>query len=277
MWLLALPLEHATRSCRAAREPRVRVFPFIKIDTVREHHKILVCQVNVLYPRTVRKMMNELVVSPTAGRCPTCQVPFDKGKRRRITEDCGHERCYYCMLNSDGPGCPICAAEATKPPSNQSRPRMKTNGHFTTFMQTRNPHTRGSPVSGMASPKISHISWKDRQMTRPSTVSVDTHNALSAMAPTAPSSLSTPSKCTKPPRRLMMEKKATITEQDFIKNKAKLLEVASKSTGAGKKNASQGVYPKLEEALVIWLSAMIAKKIFVSGNILKQKAEVFAL
>ncbi|KAL3231282.1 hypothetical protein MRX96_023332 [Rhipicephalus microplus] len=130
-------------------------------------------------PRTVRKMMNELVVSPPAGRCPTCQVPFDKGKRRRITEDCGHERCYYCMLNSDGPGCPICAAEATKPPSNQSRPRMKTNGHFTTFMQTRNPHTRGSPVSGMASPKISHISWKDRQMTRPSTVSVDTHNALS--------------------------------------------------------------------------------------------------
>lgn len=34
-------------------------------------------------------------------------------------------------------------------------------------------------MSGMASPKISHISWKDRQMTRPSTVSVDTHNALS--------------------------------------------------------------------------------------------------
>lgn len=130
-------------------------------------------------PRTVRKMMDELVVSPTAGRCPTCHVPFDKGKRRRITEDCGHERCYYCMLNADGPGCPICAAEAAKAPSNQSRPRMKTNGHFTTFMQTRNPHTRGPPASGMASPKISHISWKDRKMTRPSTVSVDNHNALS--------------------------------------------------------------------------------------------------
>ncbi|KAL1426586.1 hypothetical protein MTO96_018174 [Rhipicephalus appendiculatus] len=130
-------------------------------------------------PRTVRKMMDELVVSPTAGRCPTCHVPFDKGKRRRITEDCGHERCYYCMLNADGPGCPICAAEAAKAPSNQSRPRMKTNGHFTTFMQTRNPHTRGPPASGMASPKISHISWKDRKMARPSTVSVDNHNALS--------------------------------------------------------------------------------------------------
>ncbi|KAH8032493.1 hypothetical protein HPB51_025946 [Rhipicephalus microplus] len=62
------------------------------------------------------------------------------------------------------------------------------------------------------------------------------------------------------------------------KNKAKILEVAAKSLGAGKKNARQGVYPKLEEALVVWLSAMIAKEIPVSGDILKQKAEeVFAL
>ncbi|XP_037521813.1 tigger transposable element-derived protein 4 [Rhipicephalus sanguineus] len=67
------------------------------------------------------------------------------------------------------------------------------------------------------------------------------------------------------------------TVSDFIKNKAKILEVAAKSTGAGKKNASHGVYPQLEEALLVWLSAMIAKKIPVSGDILKQKAEVFAL
>ncbi|KAH7975346.1 hypothetical protein HPB52_000607 [Rhipicephalus sanguineus] len=95
------------------------------------------------------------------------------------------------------------------------------------------------------------------------------------MAPTAPSSSSAPSKRTKPPRRLTMEKKAAIIEQvqsgrsqrevgrefgiskqtvwDFIKNKAKILEVAAKSTGAGKKNASQGVYPQLEEALLVWL------------------------
>ncbi|KAH7956072.1 hypothetical protein HPB52_005989 [Rhipicephalus sanguineus] len=119
------------------------------------------------------------------------------------------------------------------------------------------------------------------------------------MAPTAPSSSSAPSKRTKPPLSLTMEKKAAIIKQvqsgrsqtevgrefgiskqtvsDFIKNKAKISEVAAKSTGAGKKNASQGVYPQLEEALLVWLSAMIAKKILVSGDILKQKAEVFAL
>lgn len=133
-------------------------------------------------PRTIRKMMDEMVVSPTGARCPTCQVPFDKGKRRRITEDCGHERCYYCMLKADAPGCSICAAEAAsaKAPTNVGRPRVKTNGHFTTFMQTRNPPNRGAPPSsGTASPKISHISWKDRKTTRPSTVGVDNHNALS--------------------------------------------------------------------------------------------------
>ncbi|XP_077561766.1 zinc-RING finger and ankyrin repeat domain-containing protein rolling pebbles isoform X5 [Haemaphysalis longicornis] len=130
-------------------------------------------------------MMDEVAVSPAAGGrcCPTCHVPFDKGKRRRITDDCGHERCYHCMLTADGPGCPICAAQAAKAPlSNPSRPRMKTNGHFTAFMQTRNPHTRGPSASGVASPKTSHLPWRDRKATRPSTVSVDNHNALSDLA-----------------------------------------------------------------------------------------------
>ncbi|KAH7952556.1 hypothetical protein HPB52_024010 [Rhipicephalus sanguineus] len=96
---------------------------------------------------------------------------------------------------------------------------------------------------------------------------------FTAMALTAPSSSSAPSKRTKPPRRLMMEKKAAIIKQvqsarsqtevgrefgiskqtvlDFIKNKAKILEVAAKSTGAKKKNASHGVYLQLEEALLV--------------------------
>ncbi|XP_064471803.1 protein TANC2-like isoform X2 [Ornithodoros turicata] len=127
-------------------------------------------------PRTVRKMMDELVVGPPATRCPTCQVPFDKGKRRRIIEECGHERCYYCMLNSDGAGCSLCAAEAAKMSNNSARTRLKTNGHFTTFMQTRSPQCIGSPViPGVASPRASHVSWKERKTVRPSTVSVDSH------------------------------------------------------------------------------------------------------
>lgn len=76
------------------------------------------------------------------------------------------------------------------------------------------------------------------------------------------------SKCVKLYRRLIMEKKAAIIKQvesgrsqadlgkefeiskqtasDFMKNKSKILKGTKKSTGAKKKkNASQGVYPKL--------------------------------
>ncbi|KAH6921202.1 hypothetical protein HPB50_027809 [Hyalomma asiaticum] len=56
----------------------------------------------------------------------------------------------------------------------------------------------------------------------------------------------------------------------------KFLEVAAKSTKSGK-NASWDVYPKLEEALLVWLNAMISKKIPMSGDILKEKVEVFVL
>ncbi|KAH7932310.1 hypothetical protein HPB51_029363 [Rhipicephalus microplus] len=61
-----------------------------------------------------------------------------------------------------------------------------------------------------------------------------------------------------------------------MKNEEKVLELPAESTGAAKKNASQGVYLKLEKALLVWLNAMITK-ILGSGDILKQKAEVFAL
>ncbi|KAH8020424.1 hypothetical protein HPB51_001722 [Rhipicephalus microplus] len=44
-----------------------------------------------------------------------------------------------------------------------------------------------------------------------------------------------------------------------------------------KEECEPGCYRKLEEALVVWLNAMIAKKNSVSGDILKHKAEIFAL
>uniref|UniRef100_A0A0C9PQI3 Tanc2_1 protein n=1 Tax=Fopius arisanus TaxID=64838 RepID=A0A0C9PQI3_9HYME len=38
--------------------------------------------------------------------CPSCQMPFDKGKKRRLIDSCGHERCYSCLFRSEA--CPIC-------------------------------------------------------------------------------------------------------------------------------------------------------------------------
>ncbi|KAI9588346.1 hypothetical protein GQX74_004191 [Glossina fuscipes] len=38
--------------------------------------------------------------------CPTCRISFDKGKRRKLIDTCGHERCYSCMFRNDQ--CPMC-------------------------------------------------------------------------------------------------------------------------------------------------------------------------
>ncbi|GLH00298.1 uncharacterized protein GBIM_06714, partial [Gryllus bimaculatus] len=98
--------------------------------------------------------------------CPGCNMPFDKGRKRKLIDACGHERCYACMFRSDA--CPLCAAAAAGPPAGaqqrsadaahpikkalgssepiyvelknaagiQTRPKVKTNGHFTSFMQS---------------------------------------------------------------------------------------------------------------------------------------------
>ncbi|XP_018398120.1 PREDICTED: protein TANC2 [Cyphomyrmex costatus] len=38
--------------------------------------------------------------------CPSCEMPFDKGKKRRLIDSCGHERCYSCLFRSEI--CPLC-------------------------------------------------------------------------------------------------------------------------------------------------------------------------
>ncbi|XP_036327451.1 uncharacterized protein LOC118740064 [Rhagoletis pomonella] len=38
--------------------------------------------------------------------CPSCRISFDKGKRRKLIDTCGHERCYSCMFRNDQ--CPMC-------------------------------------------------------------------------------------------------------------------------------------------------------------------------
>ncbi|XP_076337629.1 protein TANC2-like isoform X2 [Tachypleus tridentatus] len=94
--------------------------------------------------QSVKKMI--MTVDLSIPRCPSCHMFFDKGKKRRLIDTCGHERCYSCIFNSDR--CPTCRMKGylgsnTEPhlydgqPSASVRPRLKTNGHFTTFMQTR--------------------------------------------------------------------------------------------------------------------------------------------
>lgn len=43
--------------------------------------------------------------------CPSCQMPFDKGKKRKLIDTCGHERCYSCMFKNEQ--CPVCVSQVT--------------------------------------------------------------------------------------------------------------------------------------------------------------------
>lgn len=64
--------------------------------------------------------IRQLLESETGGTtCPSCNMPFDKGKKRKLIDTCGHERCYSCMFRNEA--CPTCAR------SNQAqrRPAME--------------------------------------------------------------------------------------------------------------------------------------------------------
>eukprot|EP00095_Tigriopus_kingsejongensis_P002147 maker-scaffold583_size130250-snap-gene-0.13 protein:Tk02147 transcript:maker-scaffold583_size130250-snap-gene-0.13-mRNA-1 annotation:"protein tanc2 isoform x3" len=45
--------------------------------------------------------------------CPSCQLPFDKGKKRRLVDTCGHQRCYTCMFKRQE--CPVCFGQGSSP------------------------------------------------------------------------------------------------------------------------------------------------------------------
>ncbi|XP_052565733.1 protein TANC2 isoform X3 [Culex pipiens pallens] len=58
---------------------------------------------SVLDLAAIRKILE----NETGGAlCPSCQMPFDKGKKRKLIDTCGHERCYSCMFRNEI--CPIC-------------------------------------------------------------------------------------------------------------------------------------------------------------------------
>uniref|UniRef100_A0A182M7T8 RING-type domain-containing protein n=1 Tax=Anopheles culicifacies TaxID=139723 RepID=A0A182M7T8_9DIPT len=60
--------------------------------------------------------IRKILENETGGAlCPSCQMPFDKGKKRKLIDACGHERCYSCMFRNEA--CPHCQAQKTSGPS----------------------------------------------------------------------------------------------------------------------------------------------------------------
>ncbi|KAL3251020.1 hypothetical protein MRX96_055282 [Rhipicephalus microplus] len=67
------------------------------------------------------------------------------------------------------------------------------------------------------------------------------------------------------------------TVSDYLKQKAKILEAAEKASAGTQKYFRDGSHLQLDEVLNMWLSATVARKIPVSGDLLRQKAETLVL
>ncbi|XP_033105680.1 protein TANC1-like isoform X2 [Anneissia japonica] len=46
-------------------------------------------------------------------QCPVCHQPYDRGKKRRLTDSCGHARCFTCMFATED--CLVCARKESSP------------------------------------------------------------------------------------------------------------------------------------------------------------------
>ncbi|KAL3182710.1 hypothetical protein MRX96_034618 [Rhipicephalus microplus] len=67
------------------------------------------------------------------------------------------------------------------------------------------------------------------------------------------------------------------TVSDYVKNRINILTAFENSCNKSQKNDSKGVHSALEEALQLWLKGVLAKNLPVSGDLLKEKAESFAV
>lgn len=56
--------------------------------------------------QSIRRLLESETTSSDGDTCPSCQMPFDKGKKRKLIDTCGHERCYSCMFKNEQ--CPTC-------------------------------------------------------------------------------------------------------------------------------------------------------------------------
>ncbi|WAR04677.1 TANC2-like protein [Mya arenaria] len=78
-------------------------------------------------------------LAPPPEVCPSCQLPYDAARKRRLIDSCGHERCWSCMFSKEE--CSLCSHGVLQRQYSTGnldhRPKVKTNGHFTTYMQGR--------------------------------------------------------------------------------------------------------------------------------------------
>lgn len=122
--------------------------------------------------------------------CPTCRLPFDTGRKRRLLDACGHERCYSCVFLQEN--CPVCH-DSTVQNSLHSPLHGSLQGSMHGSLQALprpgsaiDPSCQyGAPVSSTPTPVVRRPrpapspmpgrpgSWVQRYHRRPVTVSID--------------------------------------------------------------------------------------------------------
>lgn len=74
-----------------------------------EKKQIIIIILYIFFFADLAAIRRLLDTENTAGTCPSCDMPFDKGKKRRLIDNCGHERCYSCMFTNEV--CPLCSSD----------------------------------------------------------------------------------------------------------------------------------------------------------------------
>ncbi|KAK6638958.1 hypothetical protein RUM43_007228 [Polyplax serrata] len=124
----------------------LKVFVWCFYKESKEEGYLIEMKDNEIY--NLQKSFEEV----SEGTCPSCRMPFDKGKKRKLIDTCGHERCYSCMFHNEI--CPLCSSDGLQPSKRalgstsphweekatrddkqqgQRKPKIKLNGHLPSF------------------------------------------------------------------------------------------------------------------------------------------------
>uniref|UniRef100_A0A1A9WSN3 RING-type domain-containing protein n=1 Tax=Glossina brevipalpis TaxID=37001 RepID=A0A1A9WSN3_9MUSC len=93
-------------NCRGHKLSKLSCYLPLTIVICSAINVVLEFLMNFYYSLNLHSIRRLLEHDTSGAICPTCRISFDKGKRRKLIDTCGHERCYSCMFRNDQ--CPMC-------------------------------------------------------------------------------------------------------------------------------------------------------------------------
>lgn len=109
--------------------------------------------------------IRQLLESETGGvSCPSCNMPFDKGKKRKLIDTCGHERCFSCMFTNES--CPLCVPDQEQKTSNHRQQQNWSDNRSVTRVEVHEPSRgrKGDFVQSLREPSPSRLPKPPKQV-----------------------------------------------------------------------------------------------------------------